>query len=196
MNLDRLKKSAPWALALMIAVATPAAFAQSVDIGGTSLKLGASRADTLGVAEAKFKLAPTNTNGQYFLYPKATPLKSGKQGQPNAIGSIQIRDGQLERVTRNLGSFRSEDGKKAIRNMIAAFSNAPSQGRRPAVHTDSNMTGNASTTRVYFSYPDRAIQVSVYQPADMSVKATVDITEQYALSPSDNASMSAPKPNP
>lgn len=196
MNLDRLKKTAPWALALLIAVATPAAFAQSVDIGGTSLELGASRADTLGVADAKFKLAPTKTNGQYFLYPKATPGQSSKPSHGSAIGSIQITDGQLVRVTRNLGSFRSEDGKTAIQNMIAALSNAPSQGRRPAVHTDTNMMGNASTTRVYFSYPDRAIQVSVYQPADMSVAATVDITEQYALSPSENASMSVPKPNP
>lgn len=193
MNLDRLKRTAPWVLALMIAVATPAAFAQNVDIGGTTLELGASRADALGVAGAQFNLAPTNVNGQYFLYPKVTPLNSGKQqSHPKAVGSIQIANGQLVRVTRNLGSFRSKDGKAAIDNMIAAFAQAPSQGRRPAVHTDTNMTGNASTTRVYFSYPDRAIQVSVYQPADMSMAATVDITEQYALSSAAAPTMSVP----
>lgn len=194
MNLDRLKKTAPWALALMIAVATPAAFAQNVDIGGTTLELGASRADALGVAGAQFNLSPTHANGQYFLYPKVTPLKSGDQSQPKPIGSIQIANGQLVRVTRNLGSFRSKDGKAAIQNMITAFAQAPSQGRRPAVHTDTNMTGNASTTRVYFSYPDRAIQVSVYQPADMSVAATVDITEQYALSAASTPTTSVPNP--
>jgi len=183
MNLDRLKKTAPWALAAAIALATPMAFAQSVDIGGTTLDLGASRADTLGVAGAQFNLAPTNVNGQYFLFPKVTPINPGQQDQQaRALGSIQIDNGRLVRVTRNLGSFRSADGQAAMQNLIAAFSQAPSQGRRPAVHTDTNMTGDASTSRVYFSYPDRAIQVSVYQPADTSIAATVDVTEQYALS--------------
>ena len=193
MNLDRLKKTAPWALALIITLATPAAFAQGVDIGGTTLNLGASRADTLGVAGAQFNLAPTQVDGQYFLYPKVTPLSKGSQGEkPKAIGSIQIAHGQLVRVTRNLGSFRSADGQAAIQNMIAAFAQAPNQGRQPAVHTDTSMSGDASTTRVYFSYPYRAIQVSVYQPADMSVAATVDITEQYALARSSAPTTSTP----
>ncbi|MDA3920892.1 MAG: hypothetical protein PF501_09480 [Salinisphaera sp.] len=181
MNLDRLKKSAPWALAIVIALATPTVWAQSVDIGGTTLTLGASRAQTLGVASAEFNVAPAHANGQYFLYPKVRPMNDGKTVAPHAVGSINIQNGELVRVTRNLGSFRSADGQAAIQNMIEAFAQAPSQGRRPAVHTDTNMTGDASTTRVYFSYPDRVIQVSVYQPADMSVAATVDITEQYAL---------------
>lgn len=193
MNLDTLKKTAPWALALVITLATPAALAQSVDIGGTTLNLGASRADALGVAGAQFNLAPTQVDGQYFLYPKVTPLSSGSQSaKPKAIGSIQIANGHLVRVTRNLGSFRSADGQAAIQNMITAFAQAPNQGRQPAVHTDTSMSGDASTTRVYFSYPDRAIQVSVYQPADMSVAATVDITEQYALARSSVPTTSTP----
>lgn len=187
MNLDRLKKTAPWALALTIAIATPAAFAaqhsESVNIGGTTLQLGANQTRAMGEARSQFNVAPANKDGQYFLYPKAVPLgQNGQSQQPNAVGSITFADGQLVRVTRNLGSFRSADGQAAIQNMIRAFSEAPSQGRRPAVHTDSSMSGDASTTRVYFSYPDRVIQVLVFQPADTSELATVDITEQYALS--------------
>ena len=52
MNPDRLKKTAPWALALMIAIATPTAFAEqhheSVSIGGTTLQLGENRAAAMG----------------------------------------------------------------------------------------------------------------------------------------------------
>lgn len=186
MNLDRLKRTAPWALALAIALATPAAFAaqhtESVNIGGTMLQLGSDQTRAMGEARSQFNVSPSNQNGQYFLYPKAVPLQNGQSQQPNAVGSITFANGQLVRVTRNLGSFRSADGQAAIQNMIRAFSEAPSQGHQPAVHTDSSMSGDASTTRVYFSYPDRVIQVLVFQPADTSELATVDITEQYALS--------------
>ncbi|KEZ76494.1 hypothetical protein [Salinisphaera hydrothermalis] len=188
MNLDRLKKTAPWALALMIATATPAAFAEqqhheSVSIGSTTLQLGTNQTAALGEARSVFNVSPGSRNGEYFLYPKAVPLgKNGESKQPDAVGSITFANGRLVRVTRNLGSFRSADGQAAIQNMIQAFSDAPSQGQRPAVHTDSSMSGDASTTRVYFSYPDRVIQVLVFQPADTSELATVDITEQYALS--------------
>lgn len=187
MNLDRLKKTAPWALALVIAMATPAAFAdqqrEGVDIGDTTLRLGADKADALGEAKAQFNVSPTHQNGEYFLYPKATPLgKNGESKQPNAVGSITFANGELVRVTRNLGSFRTQDGQTAVQNMIKAFAQAPNQGQRPAVHTDTSMSGQTSTRRVYFQYPDRVIQVLVFQPADSSVRATVDITEQYALS--------------
>lgn len=186
MNLDRLKRTAPWALAMMIAVATPTAFAQqhreSVDIGGTMLQLGINQTDAMGQLQSQFNVSPSNEHGQYFLYPKSVPLNdNGGSKQPNAVGSITFANGRLVRVTRELGSFRSRDGKQAIQNMIRAFSEAPSQGSRPAVHTDSSMSGDASTTRVYFQYPDRVIQVLVFQPADSSIQATVDITEQYAL---------------
>ncbi|MGN8160271.1 hypothetical protein ACS8YF_16545 [Salinisphaera sp. SWV1] len=198
MNPDRLKRTAPWALALMIAIATPPAFAashqESVDIGGTTLQLGVDKTRAMGEARSQFNVSPASQNGHYFLYPKAVPLgKNGQAQQPKAVGSITFAHGRLVRVTRNLGSFRSADGQAAVQNMIQAFSDAPSQGRHPAVHTDSSMSGDASTTRVYFSYPDRVIQVLVFQPADTSELATVDITEQYALSgnpPPDDQTMS------
>ncbi|MES1924800.1 hypothetical protein [Salinisphaera sp. T31B1] len=182
MNLDRLRKSAPWALALTIALATQAALAQSVDIGGTSLELGASRADTLAVANAQFELAPTAVRDQYTIYPKRQPGSMDQGDYPTAIGTLTIQNDRLVRVTRNLGSFRSVEGEAAIENLIAAFADAPNAGRTPAVHTDSGLSGDASTSRVYFSYPDRAIQVVIYRPADQRDMATVDITEQYALS--------------
>lgn len=189
MNLDRLKKTAPWALALVIAAASPAAPAQSqqhaesVNIDGATLQLGADRTDTLGEARAQFNVSPASQNGEYFLYPKTRALNSnGESRRPNAVGSITFDNGRLVRVTHNLGSFRSADGQAAIQNMIKAFGQAPNQGQRPSVHTDNSMSGEASTTRVYFQYPDRVIQVLVFQPADSSIMATVDITEQYALS--------------
>lgn len=191
MNPDRLKKTAPWALAmtlgLLIAIATPAAFAEQhnerVNIGGTTLQLGADRSRVMGEARARFNVTPSNQSGRYFLYPKAVPLsRNGQSRPPSAVGSLTFANGRLVRVTRNLGSFRSADGQAAIRNMIQAFSDAPGEGHSPAVHTDSSLSGDASTTRVYFSYPDRVIQVLVFQPADASELATVDISEQYALS--------------
>jgi len=182
MNLDKIKKTAPWALALMIAMTTQAAFAQSVDIGGTDLELGASRADTLAVTNAQFELAPTSVRDQYTLYPKRQVGDADNGRYTNAIGTITIQNDQLVRVTRNLGSFRNVQGEAAIENLIAAFANAPNAGRTPAVHTDTGLSGDASTSRVYFSYPDRAIQVVIYRPADSRDMATVDITEQYALS--------------
>jgi len=181
MTFDKLKKTAPWALALMIAMATQAAFAQNVDIGGTNLELGASRADTLAVANAQFELAPTSVRDQYTLYPKRQVGDADNGRYNNAIGTLTIQNDELVRVTRNLGSFRSVEGEAAIENLIAAFANAPNAGRTPAVHTDSSLSGDASTSRVYFSYPDRAIQVVIYRPADTRDMATVDITEQYAL---------------
>ncbi|GAB3676687.1 hypothetical protein [Salinisphaera aquimarina] len=181
MNLDRLKKTAPWALALMIAMATQSAFAQTVDIGGTNLELGASRADTLAVANAQFDVAPTSVRNQYTIYPKREPGMANDGRYPKAIGTLTIQNDRLVRVTRNLGSFRSTDGEAAMENLIAAFANAPNAGDTPAVHTDSGLAGGASTSRVYFSYPDRAIQIVIYRPADSRDMATVDITEQYAL---------------
>lgn len=191
MNLDRLKKTAPWALALMIAIATPAAFAKSVNIGGTTLELGDNQTHAMSKARSQFKLKLQH-NGQYFLYPKAvTQEGKGESQQFDAVGSITFDDGKLVRVSRNLGSFRSADGQAAIKNMISAFARAPSQGRRPAIHTDTSMSGDNSISRIYFSYPDRVIQVLVFQPADTSVQATVEITEQYALS--DNGKASTPR---
>lgn len=155
-------------------------FAQSVSIGGTVLELGSSRADTLATANARFDLSPTRVNGQYNIYPKQFRGPDEKS-YPPALGTITIQDGQLVRVTRNLGSFRSADAESAINNLITVFSRAPNQGDSPSIHTDQNLDGNASTSRVYFSYPDRAIQIVVFRPADRSDKATIDITEQYAL---------------
>lgn len=157
------------------------ASAQTVEIGGTTLDLGASRADTLAVANAQFDLSPTRTNGQYNLYPKRAPGESRNAPYPPAIGSITVRNNRLTRVTHNLGSFRSPDADTAIENLIAAFSRAPNEGDTPSVHTDTALSGDASTSRVYFSYPDRAIQIVVYRPAMRDGMATIDITEQYAL---------------
>ena len=78
---------------------------------------------------------------------------------------------------------RSEDGEQAIENLIATFARAPNQGDTPAVHTDTGVSGDASTSRVYFSYPNRAIQIVLYRPNNRSGMATIDITEQYALRP-------------
>lgn len=189
MNLDRLKKTAPWALALMIAVATPAALAQNASggphqimLGQTALTLGANQTDVLGQARSQYNVTPGSQNGEYFLYPKAVPLgQSAQQNRANAIGSLTFERGRLVRVTHSLGSFRSRDGQAAVENLIQAFSNAPNQGATPAVHTDTRMSGDASTTRVYFQYPDRVIQIVVFQPADQSELATVDMSEQYAL---------------
>lgn len=169
------------AAALALIGAAPLAVAQSVDIGGTSLELGSSRADTLAVANAQFELSPTSVRDQYTLYPKRAPGAASDEPYPKAIGTITIGNDQLERVTRNLGSFRTPNAEQAIDNMIAAFAKAPNSGDRPAVHTDAGLAGDASTSRVYFSYPDRAIQIVVYRPADRAGQATVDITEQYAL---------------
>lgn len=181
MNLDRLKKTAPWTLALLIAMATQAAFAQTVDIGGTDLELGASRADTLAIANAQFDLSPTSVRDQYTIYPKRQLGDSDSSRYDSAIGTLTIQNDQLVRVTRNLGSFRNVEGTAAIDNLISAFASAPNAGRTPAVHTDKSLAANSSTSRVYFSYPDRAIQVVIYRPSDTRDMATVDITEQYAL---------------
>ncbi|WP_423822862.1 hypothetical protein V5738_02665 [Salinisphaera sp. SPP-AMP-43] len=192
MSPDRLNRIASWLLALglgsaTVLMASPVSAesgAQGIAIGGTTLRLGEPRNQVLGEARSEFNVSPADQDGQYFLYPKVAPLgPNGRARQPDAVGSITVANGRLVRVTRNLGSFRSADGQAAIQNLIKAFAQAPNQGKKPAVHTDTSMSGNASTQRVYFSYPDRVIQVLVFQPADTAVQATVDITEQYALSP-------------
>lgn len=200
MNLNTLRRTAPWALAWVIAFVAPAVWAQSVDISGTTLDLGESKSRTLGVAGSGLNIVPTSTEGLYLLYPKVTPLATARKQGPSAMGSINFANGRLVRVTRNLGSFRSADGQKAIQNLIAAFARAPSQDKdeeenrpqSPEIHTDTRMSGDASSTRVYFSYPERVIQVSVFQPADMSVAATVNINEQYALSTDDQPTTAMP----
>ncbi|RJS93522.1 hypothetical protein [Salinisphaera sp. Q1T1-3] len=182
MNLDRLKKTAPWALALVIALATPSAFAEDVTIGNVSLTLGAPQTQAMGTARARFNVSPSQRDGQYFLYPKTAALGAdGQSKTPDAVGSLTFAHGKLVRVTRSLGSFRSADGQAAIQNLIEAFSRAHNDGDAPSVHTDTQMSREASTTRVYFQYPDRVIQVLVFQPADQSQLATVDISEQHAL---------------
>lgn len=168
-------------LAVGLLLAAPVAMAQQVSIGGTVLELGASRADTLATANARFDLSPTRVDGQYNIYPKRF-RDPGDNTYPPAIGTITIENNRLVRVTRNLGSFRSENAEKAIDNLITVFSRAPNRGDSPSIHTDTGLDGDASTSRVYFSYPDRAIQIVSYRPADRSGMATINITEQYALS--------------
>lgn len=167
-------------VALMMIAAAPMAWAQTVDIGGTALDLGMPRADALAIANARFELSPSRIRGQYTVYPKRAPGQSSGPLQP-ALGSLTVRGDRLVRVTRNLGSFRSREGEAAIDNLIMALAQAPGDGNAPSVHTDSALSGGASTSRVYFSYPDRAIQIVIYRPADLSGIATIDITEQYAL---------------
>ncbi|WP_353222635.1 hypothetical protein [Salinisphaera sp. C84B14] len=171
------------ALGLLALCIAPLASAQTVSIGGTSLELGASRADTLAIANAHFNTVPAQADGQYMLFPKQGPVIVGRDTYGKPVGTLTIRDDRLTRVSRNLGSFRSEDGEQAIENLIATFARAPNQGDTPAVRTDTGVSGDASTSRVYFSYPDRAIQIVLYRPNNRSGLATIDITEQYALRP-------------
>lgn len=170
-----------WVVAAAGLLVSTLAQAQSVQLGNTTMDLGASRGEALAVANTHFRVVPAGMQGRYNLYPK-TGVTIGEQPKfESAVGSITIEDGRLTRVTRNLGSFRSADAQAAIENMIAAFSEAPNEGKAPAVHTDSLLRGDSSISRVYFTYPDRIVQVAVYAPADRSRMATVDITEQYAL---------------
>ncbi|MBO9468621.1 hypothetical protein J7355_00775 [Endozoicomonas sp. G2_2] len=182
-----MKQRLHWAYAtftLMALCAAPfAAAAQSVSIGGTTLDLGATRADTLAIANAHFNIVPAQVDGQYMLFPKRGPVIVGRDTYGKPLGTITIRDNQLTRISRNLGSFRSEDGEVAIERLISAFSRAPNDGDTPAVRTDAGQSGDASTSRVYFSYPDRAIQIVLFRPTNRSGLATIDITEQYALRP-------------
>lgn len=170
------------ALGLAVLCLAPLAMAQqSVPIGGTTLDLGASRAATLAVANAHFDIVPAQADGQYMLFPKRGPRVVGRDTYGKPVGTITVRNDQLVRVSRNIGSFRSEDGEAAIEGLIAAFARAPRGGGMPSVHTDTGASGVASTSRVYFSYPDRAIQIVVFRSPNRSGLATIDITEQYAL---------------
>ena len=175
-------------LGLLALCAAPFATAQSVAIGGTTLDLGASRADTLAIANAHFNIVPAQVSGQYMLFPKQGPVIVGRDTYGKPVGTITLQNDRLARISRNLGSFRSEDGEAAIQGLISAFSRAPNNGRTPAVRTDTGVSGEASTSRVYFSYPDRAIQIVLFRPTNRAGLATIDITEQYALRPQqDNA---------
>jgi len=171
------------ALGLWALLIAPLASAQNVSIGGTTLELGASRADTLAIANAHFNIVPAQADGQYMLFPKQGPVVVGRDTYGKPVGTLTIRDNRLTRVSRNLGSFRSEDGEQAIERLIAAFSRAPNGGDTPAVRTDTGVSGDASTSRVYFSYPDRAIQIVLFRPNNRAGLSTIDITEQYALRP-------------
>lgn len=171
------------ALGLLALCSAPLAAAQSVAIGGTTLDLGASRADTLAVANAHFNIVPARASGQYMLFPKQGPVIVGRDTYGKPVGIITVQDNKLARISRNLGSFRSEDGEAAIDRLIGAFSRAPNAGNTPAVRTDTGVSGEASTSRVYFSYPDRAIQIVLFRPRNRAGLATIDITEQYALRP-------------
>ncbi len=170
-------------LAIAALGVAPWAWAQSVAIGGTALKLGATRAATLAQARAYFRVSPASKGGQYTLYPSGLP-SANAHIYPPAIGALTFADNRLVRVTRYLGSFRCDDGKIAIENLISAFARAPKTHHPPRVYTHSGRSGNASTRQVYFSYADRLIQIIVYQPPGRSKQATVSITEQYTLSPS------------
>lgn len=166
-----------------LCAASFAASAQTVSIGGTTLELGGSRADTLAIANAHFNMVPARASGQYMLFPKQGPRIVGRDTYGKPLGTITIQNDRLARISRNLGSFRSEDGEAAIENLIAAFSRAPNNGDTPAVRTDTGSSDDASTSRVYFSYPDRAIQIVLFRPSNRTGLATIDITEQYALRP-------------
>lgn len=168
---------------LLALCAAPLASAQSVIIGGTMLELGASRAETLAVVNADFNVLPARADGHYMIFPKQGPVVVGRDTYGKPLGTISIQNDRLTRVSRNLGSFRSEDGEAAMQRMIAAFARAPNEGSMPAVRTDTatGVSGVASTSRVYFSYPDRAIQIVLFRPDNGSGLATVAITEQYAL---------------
>jgi hypothetical protein len=171
------------AFGLLALCVAPFAAAQSVAIGGTTLDLGASRADTLSIANAHFNIVPAQVDGQYMLFPKKGPVIVGRDTYGKPVGTITIQNDQLTRISRNLGSFRSEDGEVAIERLISAFARAPNNGDTPAVRTDTGVSGDASTSRVYFSYPDRAIQIVLFRPTNRAGLATIDITEQYALRP-------------
>ncbi|ROO23743.1 hypothetical protein [Salinisphaera orenii] len=168
-------------IGLTLASMAATAAAQTVEIGGTTLDLGESRADTLAIANAQFDVSPTGTSGHYNLYPKPRAGDSRDTPRGPAIGSLTLEDDRLVRVTHNLGSFRSQDAEAAIENLIAAFDRAPASGERPSVHTDRAGSGQGGTSRVYFSYPDRVIQIVIYRPDFEGGMATIDITEQYAL---------------
>lgn len=170
-------------IGLMALCTVPLAAAQSVAIGGTTLDLGASRADTLAIANAHFNIVPARADGQYMIFPKQGPRIVGRDTYGKPVGTLTIQNDRLTRISRNLGSFRSEDGEAAIESLIAAFSRAPNNGDTPAVRTDTGVSGDASTSRVYFSYPDRAIQIVLFRPSNRAGLATIDITEQYALRP-------------
>lgn len=166
--------------ALALVFCAPLALAQEVRFGGAIFELGSARSDTLALANARFELVPSQRRGQYIVYPRRIP---GVKGLGVPLGSITFDDDRLVRISRNLGSFQSEAGVATIENLIGAFANAPrTPDGAPVIRTGSDLDHQASTSRVYFSYPDRAIQIVVYRPADLSVPATVHITEQYALS--------------
>ncbi len=165
-------------LALILALSAPLALAQTVQFGGTHLELGSPRSDTLALANARFELVPSSRRGQYMVYPRQA---LGEAGLGVPLGSITFDNDQLVRISRNLGSFQSEAGVAAIESLISAFASAPRGGEMPSVRTDADLDRQASTSRVYFSYPDRAIQVVIFRPPDLSQAATVHITEQFAL---------------
>ena len=176
------------------------AWAQSdnvVDLDGVTLELGASRADTMDALRPRLRVLPSRTEGYYNLYRNSSGSENGPINSLS-IGAIMIHDDRLVSVTRNLGSFQSMDGIAAMDNFIAAVSEAskklsdgpvylkPSKHSLPHLpelmaHTDSQQVGNASSSRVYFTFPDRIIQLAVYQPADPNARATVAISEQYSL---------------
>ncbi len=164
--------------ALTLALSAPLALAQTVQFGGTDLELGSPRADALALTNARFELVPSQARGEYTVYPRQE-RDDDSLGVP--LGSITFDNDQLVRISRNLGTFQSDAGVAAIENLISAFANAPKGGASPSIHTDSGLDRQASTSRVYFSYPDRAIQVVIYRPPDLSKAATVHVTEQYAL---------------
>jgi len=171
---------------------------QPVDIGGVTLRLGDSRADTMDAAEQRLLVLPSRTSGYYNLYRKqSNQFDDGVQSI--AIGALWFRDNRLISVTRNLGAFQSLDGRIAIDNLIAAFRQASEQAatraqdqdddeqdRPPSLPaltatTDETVNSNFSISRLYFTFPDRVIQIAVFEPVSTSQQASIDISEHYGL---------------
>jgi hypothetical protein len=164
-------------IALCLLGSLGSATAAELPVGSMLFKLGAPQASVMVEVAARFRAIPvTGTPDMFFLSDRDAP-------NAKVIGAISFKNGHLNWVQRNWGSFdgsaRADEVAKALYSAIESATAAT--GSAASVSTKINRVPGTEFRSTYFDFPGHKVSITVTDGDSTHGGKQVTVDESISL---------------